>query len=255
MAGATKDDRLAMTTDLMSGEPNLLGSVDANEPMGHAGHVRLLLTDFVGDWLVLVAVGQDLDFLVKRCREQDGLPVLVRLIEDALHHREKPHVGHAIGLVDNGIRHMVKVDLALIDQVEKAARARHQHVDAALQRLELRAEPHASVDGVNFALASFSERLELTTNLLGEFPGGGQYEAGGFVRPGLFQTHDHRNAERQGLPRPCWGTAQDVLAGERIGNCRCLDRERRQNSGVIEALHDVVGNAECSKAHRFRTLR
>ena len=220
MASPTKHDRLSVAADLMCGERDLLGAIDTNKPMGHPGHVGFAFANLVGDWIALIAIGEDLHLFAEGGREEDGLAIVVGLIEDLLNDRQETHVGHAVSLVHHRNADLVELHLALVDEIEEAARTGDQHVDSTSQCLELGAEAHAAVHGCDLAAANMCERLELTTDLLGKLTGRREYETGWLVRLCILQPNHHRNAKGEGLSRPGRCTTQHVLACESIGNGR-----------------------------------
>jgi hypothetical protein len=52
---------------------------------------------------------------------------------------DEAHVEHAVGFVEHQARHRVEPHIALAHEIEQPPRRRHQNVDAAGQRLDLRA--------------------------------------------------------------------------------------------------------------------
>ena len=58
--------------------------------------------------------------------------------DDALDVVDEAHVEHAVGFVEHQHLDLVEAQRALVDQIEQAARCRHQHFDAARQRAHLR---------------------------------------------------------------------------------------------------------------------
>ena len=219
-----------MVADLVGSEADLLRPVDAHESVRHPGHVRLLLTNLMGYCIALIAIGKDLYFLAECRREEDRLTVLVGLVEETLHHRKEAHVGHTVCLVDDGIGHLVEIDLALVDEIEKASRAGDEHVYPALQRLALSAKAHTAIDGMYRTLPGLGQRFEFAADLFGEFSSGGEDKTGWFVRPSLLQTHNHRDTKCQRLSRSGRCTSEDVLPGERVGDGGGLDGKRRADA-------------------------
>ena len=122
-------------------------------------------------------------------------------VEQALDDREEAHVGHAVGFVDDDDLDRVEADLAALDEVGEAARARDEDVDAAAQRLQLRAEAGAAVDRGDPQLALPAEPLELAADLRRELAGRNEHEAGRALRRGSLEPHRERDAEGEGLAR------------------------------------------------------
>jgi len=73
------------------------------------------------------------------------------------------------------------------------------------------------------------------------------------------QPSEHGQAERQGLSGAGLATAKDVAAGERVGDGRVLDRERRGDAVAGEPLDEPLGQAEGGETvvlgHRHRVGR
>ena len=92
--------------------------------------------------------------LVQGGREEQRLARGGRLAHDLAHLRQKAHVEHAVGLVENQHLDLAQLGLALFDEVDEAARGGHEHVAAAakggLLRLVANAAHHgdAAVAGV-----------------------------------------------------------------------------------------------------------
>ncbi len=105
-------------------------------------------------------------------------------------------------------------DLAALDEVGEAAGARDEHVDAAAQRLQLRAEAGAAVDGGDPQLALPAEPLELAADLRGELTGGDEHEPGRPLRRRAPDAHDERDPEGDGLAGAGRGAAAEVAAGD-----------------------------------------
>ena len=247
MTGAAEHDGLAMRANLVRCQCHLFGAVDAHEPMLHTRHVGLALANLMSYRVVLVAIGEDLHLFAKRCREQHRLAIAVGLVEDALDDRQEAHIGHAVGLVDNGIADLIELDLALLNEVDKAAGAGNEHVDAVAKRLQLLAESHAAVDRSNRTASLCSERFEFAADLFSELAGGGEDEACWMMRASVLEAHDHWNTKGQRLTRTGGCSAQHVLASERIGDRRSLDLEGRRDAGTIERGDDIVGHAKFGK--------
>ena len=144
------------------------------EQVAGGGDVGLDVTDLVAHRVVLVAVGDDLDVAVEGGREEDGLALLGRGVEQALHRGQEAHVGHAVGLVDHDQVDLVELDVAALDEVLEATGAGDEHVDALAQGLALGAVADAAVDGDGAATAGGQQRLQLLVDLLGQLAGRGR---------------------------------------------------------------------------------
>ncbi len=70
----------------------------------------------------------------------------------------------------------------------------------------------------------------------------------------LHETLDERRPEGDGLAGTGLAAAENILAGENVGDGRCLDRERRLRSQLDELANDVATEAEVSEGHAFDIL-
>ena len=176
--------------------------------------------------VALVAAHEHVDRTVERRREQQRLAVGPGLVEEPADLREEAHVGHAVGLVDHRDRDVVEAHVALVDEVGEPAGAGDEHVDALPQRLALRAEAHAAVDGGHPEAVRAGEEPQLTGDLAGELAGRHQHERGGAVGAGPLAAGHDREAEGQRLARAGGRLAGHVPAREGVGERRRLDGER-----------------------------
>jgi hypothetical protein len=85
-------------------------------------------------------VGEILDLVGERRREQQVLPFAGQQCEDPLDVADEAHVEHPVGLVQHQDLDPRKIEVALALMVEQAAWSRDQDVDAALQLRGLRAD-------------------------------------------------------------------------------------------------------------------
>ena len=112
---AAEHDRRARVLDDVGG--TLHAVVAWTRPKRCVASVRasVVLGEDVADRVALVAPDEAVDVAVERGREQQGLAVLGRAVEERLHDREEAHVGHAVGFVDDD-------DLDLVEDDSRCAR-------------------------------------------------------------------------------------------------------------------------------------
>ena len=194
--------------------------------------------------ITLVALHEAVDRAVERRREQQRLAGRRGAVEQLLDRGQEAHVGHAVGLVDDDQLDLVEVDLAPLDQVGEPTGARDEHVDAAAQRLELRAEAGAAVDRGDAQLARASEPLELTADLCRELARRYEDESTRPTRSCLADACDERDAEGDGLARAGRRTAAQVAAGQTVGDGHGLDVERVDETVRVEGADEVGRDAE-----------
>ncbi|OJU56634.1 MAG: hypothetical protein BGO00_10350 [Alphaproteobacteria bacterium 62-8] len=62
--------------------------------------------------------------------EQQRLALARQQPDDAAHIADEAHVEHAVGFIDDKMRHMIEAQMFLPDQVQQAPRCRDQYVGA-----------------------------------------------------------------------------------------------------------------------------
>ena len=129
-------------------------------------------------------------FLVEGRREQQRLALGRRLAHDAADGRQKAHVEHTVGLVENQHLNLVQMAGALLDQVDQAARRGDQDVAAVLEGSGLRLVAHAAHDGHGDMAGDVGNFARDLVDLLGELARGGDDEHHGAatVALGLLGT-------------------------------------------------------------------
>ena len=104
--------------------------------------------------------------------ETQGLALLRGERDDLLDVADEAHIEHSVGLVEHQHLDRVESDMALLDQIEQAARGGDENVDAAHQRIDLRlladAAEHQGVLQPEMAAIG----LETVADLRGQFAGG-----------------------------------------------------------------------------------
>ncbi len=173
--------------------------------------------------------------LFRECRgEQQGLALPGKTAQDAPHRRQESHVEHAVRLIQNKGLDAVESRVALIHEVEQAAGAGHQHLDAFLHGLDLRALAHAAVHGRGADLRSRREHRECLMDLFRQLPCRRENERGRAAAPGLEQTLENGQDECGGLAGAGLGRADAVMPCQNRGNGLLLNRGRH---GVAGAYH------------------
>ncbi len=117
-------------------------------PLVVVGHAVEMLLDGGGrgvgprhldrDRVLQVAVGQPPDLGREGGREQQRLPLLGQVRQDALQVGQEADVEHAVGLVEHHVLDLVEHRVLGLDVVEQPPRRGDQHLDAALQLSGLR---------------------------------------------------------------------------------------------------------------------
>jgi hypothetical protein len=110
--------------------------------------------------------------------EEQPLTTLGDGVEDA-RHLEEAHVGHVVGLVEDGDLDLVEVDGTAIHEVDESARGGDEQVDALGQRIDLLVVGQTAGDQLVPQAADVDERLEGVADLHGELTGRDEHEGAG----------------------------------------------------------------------------
>ena len=166
------------------------------------------------------AVGQSLDLVRERGREQQALLLGRENGQHALDVMHKAHVQHAVGLVQHEELDLAQVEVALLMVVQQAAGRGDQDVDAIAQARQLRAHAHATehdhgLDGQVLAVDAHA-----FFDLGGQFTRGGQNQGAdgalalrGRGRRGA-QLVQQRQGETGGLASAGLCASQQVAASD-----------------------------------------
>ena len=132
---------------------------------------RISLADLYTNWLVHERLGHRIDRLRKRSTKAPNVAALWGLLEDFLNVVPESHVEHFVGLIKNNVLEVVKQNLTLAVQVEKATWGCHQNIHALFHGRDLGAHRGSAVHGKH-AKAGFGRvLLHLSRNLHAEFAG------------------------------------------------------------------------------------
>ena len=192
VAGAGEDDGTAGSTDDLGGVLHPVVMLDEPEVVAGIDGVVLHRAGIVAHRIALVLAAERGDVTVEGRREQQRLPLLGGLVEDATHRRHEAHVGHTIGFVDDNDVGLAEVDDTLLDEILETAGGGDENVDALAEGLLLRSVTDAAVDGEDVAAGGPGGGGELFLDLLGEFPGGGEDQGSGLVLVSLLDTGEQR---------------------------------------------------------------
>jgi hypothetical protein len=205
-----------------------------------------VLVDRVQHRVVQEPAGEHVDGGVERGGEQHPLPAVGRRLEQPPDDREEAEVGHLVRLVDDRDLDVGQVALALPDQVGEPAGGGDDDVSPALQRVDLRAVRDAAVDGGDPQAHGPGQRLEHRRHLGRQLAGRHEDQAAGpgAERGPVSQPGDEGEGEAQGLTRAGAGPAEDVPAGQAIGQGGRLDGERQGDPLLVEDLDQRGGHAK-----------
>ncbi len=207
----------------------------------------------MGDRLGQEALDQDVDRLVEGRGEQQSLALAGRLVHDAAHAGQEAQVGHVVGLVEDGDLDVGEVGVALTHEVLEAAGAGDDDVDAALEGGGLRALAHAAVDDDGRETGRLGERDELGVDLADELTGRREDHGAGLARHrghlARVEAGDQREEEGERLAGAGTAPAEDVAAGEAVGQRRGLDGSGSGDALLLQDASKRSGHAEFGEVH------
>ena len=102
--------------------------------------------DLDHDGVLLVTLRNRMNARWHRCGEQHCLAIVRRVVEDQFDVFGEAHVEHLVGLVEHDRAHLVKIERATLQMVDRSTRRGDNHVHAAPESIELAADRLASVD-------------------------------------------------------------------------------------------------------------
>ena len=255
---AGEDDRRALTVGDLGGDGLLVLGIDQEHVVTHRRHGGLRVVGRVGDRVGHVLLDEGVDAAVQGGGEEQSLTTLGDGVEDARHLLDEAHVGHVVGLVEDGDLDLVEVDGTAIHEVDESARGGNEQVDALGQRIDLLVVGQPAGDQLVPQAADMDQRLEGVADLHGELTGRDEHEGAGplgLPLGAVTQTGDRGQAEGQGLAGAGSATAEDIAPGERIGDGRGLDREGLGDAVAGQSLDEQRGQAEGGEAVVGRHLR
>ena len=205
--------------------------------------------------IVLVLADHLADVAVECRRVEDCLAVVAGLVEEAANNREEPHVSHPVGFVDNDNRHVLQRHDPLGDEIFEPAWRGDEYVDPAAQLLDLWGEANAAIDGKSAPVSGGKQRLELGCDLGRELARWCEHKSARQLglRHGHHAHEGHAEGER--LTGAGGGPPNDVAPGEKVGDCRSLDGERRGDAGGTQRSTDRIRHAEIGEGGGHQALR
>ena len=184
-------------------------------------------------------------------REQQRLARLRRGGDDLLHGRQKAHVEHAVGLVEDEHLHVAEVDGLALHEVNQAAGRGDEHVDAGFDLLDLRVVGDAAHDGHDAVVRLLRDDLAHFGDLRRQLARGGDHEHERTLAAlRVADAVKRRQGERGGLARARLRGGDDVAAGEDGGNGLLLDGGGVFVSQAADGRDELLGQAEFGE--RFR---
>ena len=176
--------------------------------------------------------------------------------QDPLDIGQEAEVEHLVRLVEHQHREPAELQVTLLSEVEQPARGADDHVDALLQRLDLRLVGPAAVDGRDAQLAVADRQVlrregEVAVHLQAELAGGDDdqcaRDAGQLAFGVGGDPLQQRHAERKRLAHTGAGLTDQVIACQRHRHCQFLDSKRVFLAVLGQCTHDFVADSELSK--------
>ena len=199
-----------------------------------------------------VGLGEALDFHRHRRGKQHDLAVVGGFREDRVDVVNETHLEHLVGFVEDKVAHARQVEAAALEVVDHAAGGADDDVDAALERSQLEGVGLAAVDRQHAkALEVVGVLLKGFGDLDGELARRREHDRLGLAALEVDLGQD-RQSERGGLAGAGLGLAEEVAAGEQLGNRRGLNRRRRLVADGGEGLFERGDQTEVLKVHGYR---
>ncbi len=235
-------------------EAELLVVADVVELLGHEVDRDVLGLD--RDLLrpVHVLPGEILDAQAQGRGEEEGLAVAGRreIADELAQVVDEAHVEHAVGLVDDEEAHLAEEHLALLHEVDDAARRADDHLHVVAEHVDLGAVGDAAVEGARADREVLAEALGLALDLHRELAGRREDEdlagAEGVVRHDALEDRDE---EGGGLAGAGLRLGVDVLAREGVAEDHLLHRGAGHVAHLVERLAQVGVEVQFREFHRF----
>ena len=145
-------------------------------------------------------------------------------VDDLADIRNKPHVEHPVGLIDDQHFDLFQVDVAAPLEVEQSSRRGNDDIDrTGVQLLSLLFIIHAAEHGNDFQITVLGEITGFRGNLKRQFTGGGEDQDPGRPRFSLFgvgigqDPGDDGNQESRCLTRTGLGAPRGILPARLLG--------------------------------------
>ncbi len=227
--GVHEHDHAAVTGGDAQGDRLLVGVVgDVEHVVLHGRHGARRGVDGVHHRVGEVAAHQPVDVAVQGGGEEHPLPVGGGAVQQGGDLRHESHVGHLVGLVQDADGHLVEAAVAPVQEVLEPPRRGDDDLGAAAQGARLLVQREPADDGGHAQPEGLGVRREGVGDLLGQFAG--RDEDQGERCPGLGAASggagQQGEAEGEGLAGAGAAPAEDVAAGQRVGERRGLDGER-----------------------------
>ena len=181
--------------------------------------------------------------LAVECRgEEHRLALRRQGPDDLLHLRLEAHVEHPVGLVEDEDADVAQRDEPAILEVGEPARRGDDDV-RPLEALRLRGNGRAAIRGLGADSARRAELRQLLRHLQRELARRDKDKRRRRLLVGREQLDDWQ-PERERLTRAGRRLAENIAAGERVGDDEGLDTERCGDAAGVECLLDFSAHTE-----------
>ena len=199
-------------------------------------------------------VRQRRDLARHRRAEEQRLALRGQLPQHPADVRQEAHVEHAVGLVEHEDLEPGEARVGEAQVIEQPARRGDDHVDAAAERVLLRAHAHAAVHRRARDRRVDRQLLEVRQDLGGQFARRRQHQrARRAPRLGHHAVEDGQQ-ERGGLAAARHRAGQHVLAGGGRRDRLVLDRRRALEAQFLDAAQEVGMERELGEWHAISIL-
>ncbi|GAA3246496.1 hypothetical protein GCM10020256_74210 [Streptomyces thermocoprophilus] len=158
----------------------------------------------------------------------------------------KAHVGHLVGLVQDGDADLVERAVAAVDEVLQASRRRDDDLGAGAQGTGLLVDRQPADDGGQPQPHGAGVRGQRVGDLSGQFAGGDEDEGERLARFGAAAggAGQDGQAEGEGLAGAGAAPAEDVTAREGVRQGGALDGERHRHAFLTEGGEHLAGQVQ-----------
>ena len=167
-------------------------------------------------------------------REQQGLALFGRLLDDFADVVKKAHVQHAVGLVEHQGVQAFKRQVATLQVVHDAAGRAHHNVGAVFQRGALAAQRNAAAQGDHLhVILRARQAPDFHRHLVGQLARGAQHH-GLHRKPAGVEFGQERQGKGSGFAAAGFGLGDQVLPGQRGGQAGGLDGRHFQVAQLLQ---------------------
>ena len=251
-----EDDRVLEVLGVAQEAPQRLALIvrlaaDADLELCHARSCGRGPGDFDLLGIMQEGFGDTRDFRRHRRGEEQRLAGEGDQFADTLDIGDEAHIQHAVGFIDDQQFDAGEEETAALGMVEQPAGSCDQNVDAARQFGILIAKRYAAdqkrdvefLAGAVFVETLLHLRRELARRLQDQ---GARHSGAGAA---LFQHGEHRQNKSSGLASTGLGDAENVPAGQNVGDRLFLNGGRDGVTGGRDRGEHLVGQTEMRKRH------